>query len=165
MNNNTGTFLHSHFWGHSHFVDKVVHFHLWMLNNVNFVRNSSSSWWLITSNHNNFDTSRSALGYGQINISSWRIVQGDNTNKGEIVHWESSWLISVISRRKFWVKTPVLPCLNIKLIIFSVFIGWEVVFSKGKDSLSKSSEVRVSFVNFISKFFSEIYFLTVDENL
>jgi len=78
------------------------------------------------------------------------------------VHWEGSWLVSIISSRLFWVETPVLPGLNIKLIIFGVFISWEVVFGKSKYSLSKSSEIRVSFVNFSFKFFSEFLFFTVD---
>jgi hypothetical protein len=97
MDDNTGTFSHSILWGHTHLVDEVVHFHLWVLNNVNLGGNGSSSWWLITGNHNNFDTSGSALGYGQIDVGSWWIVKGYNTDEAEIVHWEGSCLISVIS--------------------------------------------------------------------
>jgi hypothetical protein len=73
-------------------------------------------------------------------------------------------LISVIGRR-LGFESPVFPGLDIKLIVFVVFVNWKSVSSEGKYSLSKSSEVRVGLVNFSSKFFSEILLFTVDKDL
>ena len=73
-------------------------------------------------------------------------------------------MISVIGRR-LGFESPVFPGLDIKLIVFVVFVNWKSVSSEGKYSLSKSSEVRVGLVNFSSKFFSEILLFTVDEDL
>merc|ERR1719446_1296943 len=70
---------------HTEFLNHVVEFSLWVLDNVDFVSNSSGSWWLITSDHDNFDTGRSALGDGQIDSWSWWIVEGNDTDEAEVV--------------------------------------------------------------------------------
>lgn len=67
-----------------------VEFHRWVLQNVDLVGNGSSGSWLITSNHDNFDTGGSALVDGKINVGSWWIVKRNNTNEAKIVHGERS---------------------------------------------------------------------------
>lgn len=137
-----------------------------MLDDVDFVGNSSGSWWLITGYHDNLDTSRSALGDGKINHWSWWIVQGDDTDKGEVVHWERASGALVVSSGLFWVEAPVLPGLHIKFVVgLGVFLSWEVVSSESENSLSEGSEIFVGLFDLISELLGEFLSLTVDENL
>lgn len=165
MDNNTSGLFPGLFSAHAEVVDHVVEFFCWVLDDVNFVGNGGSSWWLITGNHDNLDTSGSAFVDREIDLQSWWIVKGDDTDEGESVHWESSWGAFVVSLLGFHVETPCFPCLDIELVGLGIFAGIEGESSEGEDSLSESTEGRVGFVNFGSEFISEWNFLSVEEDL
>ena len=165
VDNDTGGLGPGDVFVHTEFLDHVVEFLSWVLDNVDFVGNSSGSWWLITSDHDNLDTSGSALGDGQVDSWSWWIVEGDNTNEAEVVHWEGTWSAAVVAEVLLWVSTPALPVLNIKLIGASwESVGIESVSGESKYSLSHLTEFGVGFINFFSELWSEVDFFSVDED-
>jgi len=145
--------------------EELAEFFGWVLHDVNFVGNGGSSWWLITGNHDNLDTSGSAFVDREIDLQSWWIVKGDDTDEGESVHWEGSWGAFVSRLLGAHVETPCFPCLNIELVVFGKFAGIEAVSSEGEDSLSEFTEGRVGFVDFGSELLSEGNFRSVKEDL
>jgi hypothetical protein len=150
---------------HTEFLNHVVEFSLWVLDNVDFVSNSSGSWWLITSDHDNFDTGRSALGDGQIDSWSWWIVEGNDTDEAEVVHWEGSWSRAVVAEVLLWVTTPRLPVLDIELVgVFWELVSIKSVSGEGKYSLTHLTELGVGLVDLSSEFFGEVDLLSVDED-
>jgi hypothetical protein len=58
-----------------------------------------------------------------------------------------------------------LVAISVSWSLFWIFIGWEIIFSKSKDSFSKATEGLVGFVNFVSEFLSEFLFFTIKEDL
>jgi len=105
---------------HVEFGDHSVELFVWMLDDVHLVGDGSSGWGLISGNHNDLNTSRSALRDGQINTNSWGIVQGDETNEGEVVHGEGSFNVLIVGWNLGLVKTPGFPVLDIELVSIAV---------------------------------------------
>jgi hypothetical protein len=95
-----------------------------MLDDVYFVGNSSSSWWLITGNHDNLDTGGSALVHRQVDLWSWWIVQGNNTDECQVVHWEAACNTGVVLSGLLGVEAPLFPGLGVEGITgFAVLTG------------------------------------------
>jgi len=165
VNNDSSGLLPGDSLVHTKVLDHVVELSLWMLQNVDFVGNGSSGWWLISSNHDDFDTSRAAFLYRKVDLWSWWIIEGDNADEGQIMHWETSLNTLVVRSRLLGVKTPLFPGLDIELVVAGIFALWKCAFGESKYSLSELSEVRVGLGHLLSQFLSEWNLFAVDEEL
>ena len=123
MNNDSSALFKSLFLGDIQFIDHVVPFFLWVLDDVDFVGNGGSSWWLITSDHDDLDTSGSAFVHGQVNLWSWGIVQRNDTDKSQIVHWEAAFNAGVVGNSLLRIETPFFPGLGVEGIGASVVLS------------------------------------------
>jgi hypothetical protein len=157
MNNDSSALFKSLFLGDLQFIDHVVPFFLWVLDDVDLVGNGGSSWWLITSDHDNLNTSLTALVDGDIDLGSRRIIEGDNTAKNEIVHGEGSGLIGIGGVRDTFVGlAEFLPALHVELIGLVEFGRIQVEVGKSEDTLTHATEVNVSLVDLILVHLSEV---------
>jgi hypothetical protein len=139
---------------------------LGVLDDVDLFGNGGSSWGLITSDHDNLDTSRAALVDGKIDLGARRIIQGDNTDKGEVMHGESTGSARVVSPGASEGLAEGLPALHVELVVGLVeLISGKVVLSESEDTLTKLTEVSVGLVDLISQVLIEIDLLTVDKDL
>lgn len=71
-------------------LEDIVEFKFGVVDDVNLSSNGSGSWGLITSDHDNLDTGGLALRDGNVNLGAWGIVERNEANKSEVVHWEPS---------------------------------------------------------------------------
>ena len=69
-------------------LEHFVEFHIGLSNDVNLMGNGGSSWGLITSDHNDFDSSELAGSDGDVDLRAGRIVEGNEADKGQAPHGE-----------------------------------------------------------------------------
>jgi hypothetical protein len=165
VNNNTSGVTHS-VSGRDTTLHHLSVFLSRMLNDVDLVGNSGSSWRLITSNHDDLDTSGTALVDREIDLWSWWIVQGNNTDESEVVHGEGTSLAGVVRESTGEGLTPSFPVLEIELVVrFREFTGIKVALGESEDTLTELTEISVVLVDLGTELFCEINFLSVDEDL
>jgi hypothetical protein len=139
----------------------VVKFKLGVRNNVNLGGNSSGSWGLITSDHNNLNTGGLALGDRDIDLGSGGIVEGSKTNKAEVPHGEPSSNASI----EFTNIFPDLPLLNIEFVGGLVENrGVKLDAGKSEHTLTLSTKLIVSSFSFFNLGFTEITFLSLNKD-
>jgi len=105
--------------------------------NVNLGGDSSSSWRLISSDHDNLDTGISALFNCKIDTGSGRVIKRNKADQSQVVHREPSMNL----RLSIFDILPGFPAFHVKLItwILSKDFRLKLVSSESKDSLTKSS--------------------------
>jgi len=69
-------------------LEHFVEFHIGLSNDVNLMGNGGSSWGLITSDHNDFNSSELAGSDGDVDLGAGRIVEGNETDEGQAPHGE-----------------------------------------------------------------------------
>ena len=80
VDDNCLTFFESVLFREIGVFEEVVILQFWIGDDVDFVSYCCSSWWLISSDHDNFDTCISAFQHRYIDRRAWWIIQGNNTH-------------------------------------------------------------------------------------
>merc|ERR1719175_305231 len=111
--------------------------------NLDTSRSTLGSDGMVTSNHDNLDTSGSTLGNGVRDSSSGRINHGHETNESESLQGE-------------------VDILGIKGVSVGILVSWEHVVAETKHSLSKSSKLHVGSLESVLPFLSEWQFTSVN---
>jgi hypothetical protein len=75
MDNNGATLKQSFLGIHFTDVNEVVVFQFWFLDDIHLVGNSGSSWGLITSDHDDFNSGALALFDRNVDLRAWWVVQ------------------------------------------------------------------------------------------
>ena len=101
---------------------------------------------MVTSDHDDFDTSRSAFGNGIWDGGTWRINHGHETDKSKSFSWEVHFVsIEVKSFREFSII--------------------EVAVSETEDTFTHTSEFHIGIIEFSFVLFSHFLFFSIDHNL
>jgi len=146
VNDDGLAFFHGLLGGHSALVYEPVVLSLLISDDGDLGGNSSGGVLLITSNHNNLDTSGFAFLHGQIYTRARRIVQRDETNESKTVHGEPS-LFLAESGVVFLSGHPGFPVFSAEVVGFLVNFGIEVESGETEDTLSHVTEESVSIIN------------------
>jgi len=164
VDNNTGGFSHGGLGADAAF-NHVVEFPLGVLDDVDLVGNGRSGWRLVTSDHDNLNTSLSALIDGQVDLGSGRIIQGDDTDQSQVVHRESAILTLVLGIAALESLAPLLPVTHVKLVSVGELAHVKISVGEGKHSLTELTEVIVGLLDLLAVHFIEISLLAVDKDL
>jgi len=164
VNDDGLAFFHGLLGAHSALVYEPVVLSLLISDDGDLGGNSSGGVLLITSNHNNLDTSGFAFLNGQIYTRARRIVQRDETNESKTVHGEPSLLLAE-SGVVFLSGHPGFPVFSAEVVGFLVNFGIEVESGETEDTLSHVTEESVSILNSNSVVFAEHNSLLVLENV
>jgi hypothetical protein len=111
---------------------------------INLMSNSSSSWFLISSNHNNLDASFFALINGIGNFKPRRVVERDQTDESQTVHGEEARNRSIVVHQVF--NGVGFEVVHFELILIIIPLGFEVADSESKNSFSFVSHFSILFV-------------------
>jgi hypothetical protein len=140
-------------------LNERIEFSLRLRDDGDLSGNSGSSVLLISSYHNNLNTSGFTFLDSQVDSRTGRIIQRDESNEVEGVHGEPSFL-SEISTVFFYVA-PSFPVGSIEVCIFLVLLCVEDERRETKDTLTLVTEESVSVFDSSFVFFSQLDHLTL----
>lgn len=144
MNNNGIWHFETFFEGFScSFSDFIYRF---FSNNVALLGDRGSSDGLISSNHDNFNTSWSTFQDSIRNSISWWISEWENTDETLLLKF-----------KVFLFK--------IELEIFWIFVFWKMILSETQNSLTISTKLGIGFFKFLIPFSCFRNWLSTDINM
>lgn len=137
-----------------------IEFILWLRDDGDLSSNSGSSVLLISSYHNNLDTSGFTFLDSQVDSRAGRVIQRDESNEVEAVHGEPSLLMSEFFS-VFFTALPRPPVLSSEVICLLVLLLVEDERRETKDTLSLVTEESVSIIDSCYVLFSHFDHLTL----
>ncbi|KAF1751148.1 hypothetical protein GCK72_017702 [Caenorhabditis remanei] len=107
--------------------------------------NSLSSNWVISGNHDDLDSSRTALSDGIWDSGTGWINHRHKSNESQVLQWE-------------------VDLLNVEFESFREFVGWQNKVTESKNTFSHSSQLEVGVIELLTEFVGEFNFLSVQED-
>lgn len=137
-----------------------IEFMLWLRDDGDLSSNSGSSVLLISSYHNNLDTSGFTFLDSQVDSRAGRVIQRDESNEIEGVHGEPSLILSEFFS-VFFAALPSLPFRSSEVICLPELLLVEDERRETKDTLSLVTEESVSVLDSCYVIFSQLDHLTL----
>ena len=150
---------------HGELIDHIIEFGLGIFQDVYSCSNCCCSWSLIARDHDDLDTSSSALFDRELDSRSCWVVERGDTDQAKVVHGERARstvsLGAIIGVREF----RLLPSLQIKLEVqLWVLICWQPALSKRQYPFSTCAEASVGLLNLCSELGCEFNFFSIHEH-
>mmetsp|Transcript_13638 Transcript_13638/g.23230 ORF Transcript_13638/g.23230 Transcript_13638/m.23230 type:complete len:295 (-) Transcript_13638:425-1309(-) len=167
VHNDSGTLLPGGVGVHAQVLYHVVELSLGVLDNVDLVGDGGSGGGLVSSDHDDLDSGGSALLDGEVHSESGGVVEGHNSDEGEVVHGVGAFDVGVLlGGLGILLVAPGLPGLHVELVtVLGVLGGVKGASGEGEHSLAEVSELGVGLVDFVSELVGELDLLAPDEDL
>ena len=137
----------------SAWLDHLEHFVEFLLrlgNDVNLKGNGSGCRGLITGDHNNFDTSFTAFLDRDVDLGAGRIIEGDNTDEGEVPHGEPALFTlgikTIVNKLGLVVAERSPSGCSVRIVVLGEITGIKIDLGESEDTLAHETEAVIGSV-------------------